>query len=168
MTAADDNDPIYTSRFRHGVDEKRRIQIPARWRPSRPDVEFVLIQWPTGCLVALPPHEWRKLVNQIKSMDFTDDNAEVLRRLIGGNAAQVTLDRSGRICLPEDMAREVGIEKEALFVGLIDRFEIWSVERGTALSAEDKSKAPEALKALSNAIKQASQKVTGPSKPADC
>jgi MraZ protein len=118
--------------------------------------------------VALPPHEWRKLVNQIKSMDFTDDNAEVLRRLIGGNAAQVTLDRSGRICLPEDMAREVGIEKEALFVGLIDRFEIWSVERGTALSAEDKSKAPEALKALSNAIKQASQKVTGPSKPADC
>ena len=36
----------YNSLYRHGVDEKRRVQIPAKWRPARSGVEFTLIFWP--------------------------------------------------------------------------------------------------------------------------
>ncbi len=36
----------YNSRFRHGVDEKRRVQIPAKWRPQKPTGELTLILWP--------------------------------------------------------------------------------------------------------------------------
>ena len=27
---------LYNSSYRHGVDEKRRVQIPAKWRPTKP------------------------------------------------------------------------------------------------------------------------------------
>jgi len=33
----------YNSLFRHGVDEKRRVQIPAKWLPTEGSVEFAMI-----------------------------------------------------------------------------------------------------------------------------
>ena len=30
----------YNSLYRHGVDEKRRIQVPAKWRPSKLNHKF--------------------------------------------------------------------------------------------------------------------------------
>jgi DNA-binding transcriptional regulator/RsmH inhibitor MraZ len=36
----------YNSCYRHGVDEKRRVQIPAKWRPEEPGTELTVILWP--------------------------------------------------------------------------------------------------------------------------
>ena len=49
----------YNSLYRHGVDEKRRVQIPAKWRPAKPGTELTLVLWPKAkegpCLRVLPP-----------------------------------------------------------------------------------------------------------------
>jgi|SRR5579872_2873302 len=144
---------FYHSLFRHGVDEKRRVQIPAKWRPSQPDVEFTLILWPNGsqpdaCLLVLPPAEMSALADKIRAMPFADSKASALRRLLGSKSASVALDKSGRICLPEGMAKAVGIETEAMMVGLVDRFEIWSPERYETVSAVDAALLPEAFKLI--------------------
>src|SRR3954447_7756008 len=143
----------YNSLFRHGVDEKRRVQIPAKWRPSEPDVEFTLIPWPNGALseanlLVLPPAEMNALAEKIRSMPFADPKASALRRLLGSKSASVSLDKGGRICLPEAMAKAVGIDKEAVLVGLVDRFEIWSPERYETVSAVDAALLPEAFKLI--------------------
>ncbi|MDB6018903.1 MAG: MraZ protein [Pedosphaera sp.] len=143
----------YHSLFRHGVDEKRRVQIPAKWRPSAPDVEFTLILWPNGaqadaCLLVLPPAEMNALADKIRAMPFADSKAQALRRLLGSKSANVTLDKAGRICLPEEMAKAVGIDKEAVLAGLVDRFEIWSPERYETVSAVDAALLPEAFKLI--------------------
>ena len=133
---------FYNSLYRHGVDDKRRLQIPAKWRPSEPNVELTLILWPKGtmpdaCLLVLPPAEWLDLVQKLKALPFADPKAEVLRRIIGRNSDRVTLDKGGRICLPEAMAKAAGIETEAVLLGLVDRFEIWNPQRFEAISAVD-------------------------------
>ena len=142
----------YTSSYRHGVDEKRRVQIPAKWRPARPEV-LTLVLWPKGtmpeaCLLVLPPLEWEALVQKLKVMPYADPNAEALRRLLGKKSDRVTLDRGGRICLPEALAKAAAIEKEAMLVGLVDRFEIWNPERHLAASAVDDELLPEAFKLI--------------------
>src|SRR5271165_299077 len=126
----------YLSMFRHGIDDKRRVQIPAKWRPSQPEVELTLILWPNGsekeaCLLVLPPAEMNTLYQKIRAMPFGDATASALRRLLGSKSASVTLDKAGRIVLPESMSKPVGLELdgEALMVGLFDRFEIWNPER---------------------------------------
>nr|WP_276607533.1 division/cell wall cluster transcriptional repressor MraZ [Limisphaera ngatamarikiensis] len=81
-------------------------------------------------------------------MPNEDPRKTVLKRVIGSHAEQVTVDRAGRIVLPEAMAREAGIEKEALFVGLLDRFEIWSPERYAAVEAADKVLLADAMNLL--------------------
>lgn len=153
-TDSTENETIfYTSSFRHGVDEKRRVQIPSKWRPSAPDVEFTLILWPNGNLpeanlLVLPPTEMKALYDKIRGMSSADPKAMALRRLIGSKSASVTLDKAGRICIPDSMAKAVGIENEAVLVGLMDRFEIWSPERYASVSAVDAALLPEAFKLI--------------------
>ncbi|EEF60437.1 division/cell wall cluster transcriptional repressor MraZ [Pedosphaera parvula] len=154
MPGTETNEVIYyNSLFHHGVDEKRRVQIPAKWRPSQPDVEFTLILWPNGaqpdaCLMVLPPAEMAALAEKIRQMSFADPKASALRRLLGSKSASCSLDKGGRICIPESMAKAVGIDKEAVMVGLVDRFEIWNPERYETVSAVDAALLPEAFKLI--------------------
>jgi MraZ protein len=142
----------YNSIYRHGVDEKRRVQVPAKWRPVEPGVEFTLIIWPKSnvgdCLRVLPPQEMAQLMRDIDAMPNGDPNKTVLKRFIGSKSVQVTVDKAGRICLPEMMAKAAGIEADAVLVGLLDRFEIWNPERYDKVCASDAVMAQEAFKLM--------------------
>jgi MraZ protein len=142
----------YNSIFRHGVDAKRRVQIPAKWRPSKPGTELTLVLWPKAkdgpCLRVLPPQQMEKLMRDIDAMPNSDSNKVVLKRFIGSESVQVTLDKVGRICLPEKMGRDAGISDEAVLVGLLDRFEIWSPARYEQVKASDAIMAQEAFKLM--------------------
>ena len=142
----------YNSLYRHGVDDKRRVQIPAKWRPPKPGTELTLILWPKAkegpCLRVLPPLQMAKLVRDVDAMPNSDSNKVVLKRFIGSESVQVTLDKAGRICLPEKMAADAGIREEAVLVGLLDRFEIWSSERYERVKASDAVMAQEAFKLM--------------------
>jgi MraZ protein len=142
----------YNSSYHHGVDDKRRVQIPAKWRPSEEGVELTLVLWPKAkegpCLRVLPPKQMEKLMKDIDSMPNGDANKVVLKRFIGSESVQVSLDKTGRICLPEEMARAAGIGNQAVLVGLLDRFEIWSPERYATVKASDAVMAQEAFKLM--------------------
>jgi len=77
-----------------------------------------------------------------------DSSKVVLKRLLGSGSVQVTLDTVGRICLPEKLAAEAGIGEEAVLVGLLDRFEIWSPTRYEQVQASDAVMAQEAFKLM--------------------
>jgi MraZ protein len=142
----------YNSCYRHGVDEKRRLQVPAKWRPARSGTQLTIMLWPKSqegpCLRVLPPDEMAKLKASIDSMPNEDPNKTVLKRFIGSESDQVTLDKAGRICLPDAMARQAGIQSEAVLVGLLDRFEIWNPDRYKKVKAADAVLATEAFKLM--------------------
>jgi MraZ protein len=142
----------YNACYRHGVDEKRRVQIPAKWRPAESGTEFTVILWPKyaegPCLRVLPPVEMAELMASIDAMANDDRNKTVLKRLIGSASMQVALDKAGRICLPDEMAREAGIQNEAVLVGLLDRFEIWNPDRYDKVKAADAVLASEAFQLM--------------------
>ncbi|MBC8095281.1 MAG: hypothetical protein H7Y43_05675 [Akkermansiaceae bacterium] len=153
VDAVETNAPTYyNSLYRHGVDEKRRVQVPAKWRPADENVEFTLILWPKAkegpCLRVLPPKEMAELMRDIDAMPNGDASKVVLKRFIGSESVQVTLDKSGRICLPEGIAKEAGIADQAVLVGLLDRFEIWNPERYDKVRASDAVMAQEAFKLM--------------------
>jgi MraZ protein len=151
MSSNDTNAPLYNGVFRHGADAKRRVQIPARWRPEQAGTEFTLVRWPTkegDCLRVLPPAGLAEMLRNIEAMPNSDPNKVVLKRFIGSQSAQVTLDAVGRVCIPEEMAREAGITNEVVLVGSLDRFEIWSPDRHQKIQAADAVMAQEAFKLM--------------------
>ena len=139
----------YNSVYRHGVDEKRRLAIPSKWRPAKAGTELTLVLWPKekvgSCLRVLPPHKMADLMRDIDAMPNSDPNKTVLKRFIGSRSVQVTLDSVGRICIPEEMAKATGIKDQAVLVGLLDRFEIWSPERYDTVSKADEFMAQDAF-----------------------
>lgn len=146
-------EPIYyNSVFCHGVDEKRRLAIPAKWRPADEAVEFTLMVFRKHqagpCLRVLPPKEMAQLVDSIDAMPNSDPNKTVLKRIIGAESVQVVCDKAGRICVPPEMTAAAGIADEAVLVGLLDRFEIWSPERYEKVKAADAVLASEAFKLM--------------------
>lgn len=112
----------------------------------------MLIVWPNGdhgsCIRVVPPKQMASLMNEIQNMSAADAKAVALRRWLGSHSDHVSMDKSGRVCLPEGMASEAGIEKEAVLVGLLDRFEIWNPKRYESVSASDAVLQPEAFKLL--------------------
>jgi MraZ protein len=142
----------YNSLYRHSVDEKRRVSLPSKWRPSKAGVEFTLIVWPKAkegpCLRVLPPQEMAELMKDIDAMPNTDPNKVVLKRFIGSESVQVALDKAGRLCLPEEMTKAADIKDQAVLVGLLDRFEIWSPARYERVKVSDSIMAQEAFKLM--------------------
>ena len=153
MSEATNSGPCYNSCFDNIVDEKRRVQIPSNWRKGQNETEFMLILWPSAsqkdaCLMVLPPQAADKLRDRITAMPFGDSQAEALRRFLGKKSHMVTLDKSGRITLPEHMAKAVGIDKKAVLVGMFDRFQIWNPERYEETRAAVDALAPDAFSQL--------------------
>jgi MraZ protein len=153
MSDAKTEQPMYyNSRFKHGVDEKRRVQIPAKWLPEKGGMELTLVLWPTesagACVRVLPPVQMARLMQSIDEMPNSDPRKVVLKRIIGSGSAQAGVDKAGRICLPDDMAREAGLKNEAMLVGLLDRFEIWNPQRYEKVQAADAALASEAFKLM--------------------
>ena len=148
----------FTGTFEHGVDDKRRLQIPSRWRPPEAGFEFTLIQWPKGVngevyLLVLTPAQLDVLTEKINRMErekeITPDQAASLRRLTFGRAQTVKLDTAGRVCLPEGMTGSAGISKQATLVGTGERFEIWAPERLQAKHDQEKAMEEQALDVIS-------------------
>lgn len=144
--------PVYNSTFRHGVDPKRRIQVPSAWRPTEPGTQLTLIVWPKNregvCLRVLPPKKLEELMASLDAMPNGDPNKTTLKRFIGSKSTQITLDKAGRICVPEEMARAAGIDGESVLVGLLDRFEIWAPDRYEKVNAADEVISHEAFKLM--------------------
>lgn len=142
------NEIIYSSVYRHSVDDKRRLPVPFRWRPKEP-IEYTVIVWPQHqvgtCLRVLGPKAWAKLMADLDAM-APSDNKQIAKRQIGSMSIQAKLDGSGRITIPEEMAREADITDQAVLVGLLDRFEIWNPDRHARVQASDKAHLQEVLK----------------------
>src|SRR5438128_6719932 len=102
MSAITSNEAVqYYSRYSHGVDEKRRVQIPAKWRSAAADMELTLILWENNanagaCLRVYPPKQMQALIQKIETMSTSDPGAVALRRNLAKNCESVAVDKAGR------------------------------------------------------------------------
>jgi MraZ protein len=134
MPTDSQTEPIdYLYRYDHGVDSKRRVQVPAKWRPAaeEPEYKLRLLLWqPVGqkapCLLGLPPDQWQRLRAKIAGMNLSDRAAQEKREWIAANCDVVTLDSAGRICLPKELAEAAGIGDKVVLQGMTEYFAIWS------------------------------------------
>lgn len=133
----------YLGRHEHGVDGKRRLQIPARWRSEQESV-FRIILWEAGesdvkCLMVLPPRAYELMEQRLLEMPFGDPKTERMLRILGGDSDEVTVDKVGRMSLPVELAKGAGIVagERVMLRGLVTRFQIWSLENHQRIEGLD-------------------------------
>lgn len=115
--------------FRHTIDHKGRINIPAKFRRAPGTAEnYTITRGLNACLYIYPIDEWEKVEQKLRSLAQTDPNALYYIRATLANAADVQVDRQGRIMVPANLIKLVGLIKEVLIIGALERMEIWDPE----------------------------------------
>ncbi|MEX1072122.1 MAG: division/cell wall cluster transcriptional repressor MraZ [Chloroflexota bacterium] len=115
-----------TGEFRHTLDDRSRVAVPARFR-SRLGDGATLARWLDGCLGLFPADEWAELATKLRSLPLTNPRAREFARFMSSGAVEVELDKQGRILVPGYLREYAGItEGEVVVVGALNRLEIWA------------------------------------------
>ena len=133
---------MFTGEYRHSVDDKGRLAVPARFRAQLDDGALVC-SWIDGCLAIFPRRDWDDLTEKVRALPITDPGARMFRRFLFGGAFEFVLDRQGRLVVPTSLRDWAELSTEAVVVGALDHAEIWSPGRWDEASREIRS--PEAL-----------------------
>ncbi|HMU96547.1 MAG TPA: division/cell wall cluster transcriptional repressor MraZ [Elusimicrobiota bacterium] len=114
--------------YRHGLDEKRRLALPARLRQNIR--RFVLTRGLEGCLSLYTEAEWKKLLSKLDALPVSNKaHARAFKRLLISGAILSDVDGQGRLLVPESLGRYAGITRNVTVVGMESRIELWSSER---------------------------------------
>lgn len=80
------------------------------------------------CLAAYPPVEWERLEGQLGQLPAFKREVKALTRALASRAVDCALDGQGRILLPSGLRQACGLTREAVVIGVLNRFEIWAPE----------------------------------------
>lgn len=123
---------MFLGQFRHNIDEKGRLTVPARFRDLLAAEGAYVMQGFDQNLMVLTSSAFEAISRRVNSMSMTDPTARLLRRLIFSSADRVDIDRAGRILLPQFLRQAAGLNGDATVVGVGEYFEIWTPERWEA------------------------------------
>ena len=118
----------FRSKYDHTIDEKGRISFPSRFREVLRHYEseaLIAIPWDNHLRI-YPLAEWEILENKLKAedRDLLEDLDKVIR-YFESESFECDLDKQGRILLPPALRAELGLKRDIVLIGMIDRVEIW-------------------------------------------
>ncbi len=119
---------VFKGSYRHRIDAKGRLPIPAAFRRSLADAGLVVVTLLDQCLAVYPPSEWARLEGQLAALPAFNKQVKALTRLLASRAADCEIDVQGRVLLPPALRAAAGLDRDAVVVGVLNRFEIWSPE----------------------------------------
>lgn len=131
---------LFLGQFEHGIDDKNRLFLPARFRNKQSGADFIITQGLEGCLYLYPPSAWMALADKLEHLPLADKSEErAFKRMLLSAASEVEVDTQGRILIPQLLKEYAGLKKDAVVIGVMKHVEIWSKERWIAYQEKARS-----------------------------
>ena len=150
---------MFVSTYESAIDAKGRVSIPAPFRAALGGGTRIFL-WPaldgSGCLegggealMAMYRATLTRLAPQ------SEVRKALVTRIIAGSA-DLKMDETGRIKLPEDLCTAAELTDRIKFAGNIDSFQIWNPEKHAAFNSAmaTAAAAPETLAAFGRAYSE--------------
>lgn len=124
---------MFMGSFPHSIDIKGRVSIPKDFRDRLADrgdsLELVITWGMSGhCLWAYPRDVWEEMLSKIRNSKPSTNKDAFVRTFVGG-AHSCGVDRLGRVLVPPILRDGVGLAKNVVVVGAIEKIEIWDADR---------------------------------------
>jgi len=117
---------VFKGTYNHRIDAKGRLPVPAAFRRQLGEPGLVVVTLLDQCLAAYAPAEWERLEAQLAALPAFSKPVKALTRLLASRAADCEIDVQGRILLPPALREAAGLGLDAIVVGVLGRFEVWS------------------------------------------
>ncbi|MDP2629193.1 MAG: division/cell wall cluster transcriptional repressor MraZ [Candidatus Harrisonbacteria bacterium] len=140
---------MFIGEYKHAVDEKGRVAVPAKFRTSL-NKAAVITRGLDRCLFVFTASEWKELAEKIKALPMTQANARSFSRLMFSGAVDVDIDSQGRILIPDYLREYAGISKKAVVAGVYSRIEIWDEEAWDSYKTQTEGEADEIAERLND------------------
>lgn len=126
---------MFIGEFMHTLDAKNRLFIPARFREGLGD-RFIVTKGLDRCLFGFPLAEWGKLEKRLYRLPFAKADARAFARLFFSGAAELEVDKQGRVLVPANLREYAGLVKDVVILGVSTRVEFWAQEEWERYSAQ--------------------------------
>ncbi len=115
--------------FDYNIDIKGRAFIPAKFREDLGE-RFIITQGLDDCIFVYSESEWKILAANISALPMS--KSRNLQRFFFSGAADVDVDKQGRILIPIHLREFAHLDKDIMIIGASNRAEIWDKQRWIA------------------------------------
>lgn len=126
---------MFTGEYKHTLDSKNRVSIPARFRDELGD-KFFITKGLDNCLFVFSAGEWQKFQERLSQLPLTNKSARAFARVFLSGASECSTDKMGRTLVPQYLKDFAGLEKEVYVNGAGSRIEIWSADSWTDYASD--------------------------------
>ena len=110
-----------TGEYRHSLDAKGRVFIPAKLREELGETFYVTLSM-DKCLSAYSSENWQAFSDKVNAMSYTKQRR---MRPLFAFAAKCELDNQGRALIPAHLREYAGLTKNVTVLGCNNHAELW-------------------------------------------
>lgn len=114
--------------YEHTIDNKKRLALPAKFRGELGD-KVIITRGTESCLSVYTESEWKVIADKLGSLTMAQAEARAYGRMILAGAMEVSLDKLGRILVPDYLKEYADLKKNVVICGLSNKLEIWDFEK---------------------------------------
>jgi Uncharacterized protein conserved in bacteria len=125
----------FIGKYEAKTDVKGRIFLPSAYRKLLPEAEKdrIVMQRDieNDCVIFYPEEVWNKRLDDFKSrLDEWNPEDQFLLMQFVSDAEWLDIDAQGRVLISKKHLNSIKVEgNEVVFLGMIDRFALWSKAR---------------------------------------
>lgn len=139
---------MFIGEFQHNLDAKGRMAIPAKFR-QKISGGAIITRGLDHCLFVFTNPEWEIMAQKLESLPLVKSDSRAFSRLMLAGAAEVDLDKQGRILIPDYLREYAGLDKKVTVTGVNKRFEVWDADSWKQYKAKTESASDEIAEKLS-------------------
>lgn len=110
-----------TGKYRHSIDAKGRLSVPARLREELGDSFYITIGL-RHSLMILTEQGWAALEEKKRQLPLAEAQN---MRFFFANAIHCVPDKQSRVLLPLELRQYADLQENAVIIGVGDKAEIW-------------------------------------------
>ncbi|HYC82932.1 MAG TPA: division/cell wall cluster transcriptional repressor MraZ [Candidatus Paceibacterota bacterium] len=114
--------------YRHTIDDKRRVAIPAGFRKEI-GKKVVVTRGLDNCLFVYPLAMWQKVADRLSGLSMGQADTRSFSRFMLAGAIETEVDSMGRILVPDFLKDFASLKQKVVIAGIHDRLEIWDEAR---------------------------------------
>jgi MraZ protein len=115
---------MFIGEYSHSIDDKGRLAVPKKFQEDLKE-GLVVTKGLDNCLWVYTYESWKELATKLSKLPISSNNNRAFSRLMLAGAMDVSLDKQGRIVLPDYLRAYANLGKKVVITGLFDRLEIW-------------------------------------------
>ncbi|MCL5123168.1 MAG: division/cell wall cluster transcriptional repressor MraZ [Deltaproteobacteria bacterium] len=116
---------MFLGKYASMLDSNNRLSVPSAFSDKVLDGVYMTQGFDRNLLV-LTTDAFEEIYRRVKSLNIADPLARLLLRMILSTADRVETDKDGFITIPVELIQFANLDKEVLFIGQGDYFELWS------------------------------------------